>query len=156
MEQLIALDLQPGLSSNGTKYQNRNRWVDASLVRFHEGAIRPVGGWVINRDTNGADLHVVGTPRGSLGWRDNSSTGWIAVGTTGAPSKLYALNLGVLTDITPGGLVNGLSDGSLQSGGPYRAVPYGVGPYGSSGTASFYTPADTWSLDNFGQILIAS
>src|SRR5206468_1961750 len=29
------------------------------------------------------------------------------------------------------------------------------GPYGSSGTASFYTPADTWSLDNFGQILIA-
>ena len=91
MEQLIALDLQPGLSSNGTKYQNRNRWVDGSLVRFHEGSIRPVGGWVINRDTNGGDLHVVGTPRGSLGWRDNSSTGWIAVGTTGKPLARMAV-----------------------------------------------------------------
>jgi len=111
METLIGLDLPPGLSSNGTKYQNRNRWIDGSLVRFHEGSIRPVGGWLINRTDAGADLHVVGAPRGSLGWRDNSSAAWIAVGTTGTPSKLYALKNGVLTDITPGGLVVGGVDG---------------------------------------------
>lgn len=155
METLVALDLPPGISSNGTRYSNRNRWVDGSLVRFHEGSIRPVGGWTRNLDTNGTDLHVVGTPRGSLGWRDNSSTGWIAVGTTGIPSKLYALNLGVLTDITPAGLVNGFADGSVQSGGPYGAGLYGVGPYGVAGGVTFAVPADTWSLDNFGQILIA-
>src|SRR6266487_4505079 len=117
METLVGLDLPPGLSSNGTKYQNRNRWVDGSLVRFHEGSIRPVGGWTLNRDANGADLHIVGTPRGALGWRDNTSTGQLAVGTTGIPSKLYVLSNGILTDITPAALVNGISDGSLQTGG---------------------------------------
>lgn len=155
METLVGLDLPPGLSSNGTRYSNRNRWVDGSLVRFHEGSIRPVGGWVLNLDTNGTTLHIVGTPRGALGWRDNTSTGWLATGTTGNPSKLYALANGVLTDITPVGLVNGLSDGNLATGGLYGAGPYGSGLYSGSTILAVYVSADTWSLDNFGQILIA-
>lgn len=155
METLIGLDLPPGISSNGTKYQNRQRWVDGSLVRFHEGSIRPVGGWVINRDANGTDLHVVGKPRGSFGWRDNTSAAWIAVGTTGPISKLYVLKNGTLTDITPGGLVNGSADGGYAFGGVYGGGRVYGGLYGGISASSIILQADTWSLDNFGQILIA-
>jgi len=44
-ERLIPIKLPPGLSSNGTVYQNKNRWYDASLIRFHEDMVLPVGGW---------------------------------------------------------------------------------------------------------------
>lgn len=157
METLVGLDLPPGLSSNGTRYNNRNRWLDGSLVRFLEGAIRPVGGWLINRTAEGADLHIVGTPRGSLGWRDNDSAAWLGVGTTGPDSRLYVLHDGTLTDITPVGLVDGAVDGGFASGGVYGGGRvYGGGSvYGGFTLSSVILAADTWSLDNFGEILLA-
>lgn len=42
---LTALKIPPGVYRNGTKYQTKGRWYDASLVRCFEGTIRPVGGW---------------------------------------------------------------------------------------------------------------
>lgn len=41
----IPLRLPPGIYRNGTKYQSKGRWYDASLVRCFEGSVRPVGGW---------------------------------------------------------------------------------------------------------------
>jgi hypothetical protein len=162
METLLRVALPPGLFSNGTRYDARGRWWRGSLVRWADGALRPVGGFVLDLDTNGSQLHVVGVPRGALAWRDNSSQGWIAVGTTGNPSKLYVLNNGVLTDITPAGLTNGTVDGLIQAGSPFGQGPFGNNPYGASGSplgpsgaaAVIITP-DTWSLDSFGQILVA-
>lgn len=42
---LIVLQVPPGLYANGTVYQARGRWHDATLVRWWQGTMRPVGGW---------------------------------------------------------------------------------------------------------------
>ena len=43
---MYTLSLPPGVSRNGTDYQNKGRWYSTQLVRFLEGMILPVGGWV--------------------------------------------------------------------------------------------------------------
>lgn len=110
----------------------------------------------MNRNSAGGDLHIVGRPRGSLGWRDNTSAAWFATGSTGTISKLYVLKSGVLTDITPVGLLASVENGGYGAGGVYGggAVYGGGSTYGGS-ISSVLIAADTWSLDNFGQILIA-
>ena len=42
---LIPLALPPGVYRNGTEFQQSNRWRDASLVRWRDGSLRPIGGW---------------------------------------------------------------------------------------------------------------
>lgn len=46
MQERLSLKLPPGIFRNGTKYQSRGRWYDASLVRCFESSVRPIGGWV--------------------------------------------------------------------------------------------------------------
>jgi hypothetical protein len=41
----IPLQLPPGVVKNGTKYQSKNRWFAADLVRWYEGAMQPISGW---------------------------------------------------------------------------------------------------------------
>jgi hypothetical protein len=52
---LFPLKLPPGTLRNGTRYQARDRWHDAQLIRFLEGTIRPLGGWE-RLQANDADL----------------------------------------------------------------------------------------------------
>jgi hypothetical protein len=42
---LVPLQFPPGVYRQGTRYQAKGRWYDASLVRFLEGSVRPIGGW---------------------------------------------------------------------------------------------------------------
>lgn len=42
---LAPLRLPPGIVRPGTRYDARGRWYDANLVRWHEGAMQPIGGW---------------------------------------------------------------------------------------------------------------
>lgn len=154
MEKLVKLNLPPGVYRNGTKYQASGRWYDSHLVRWHEGTLRPIGGWALQTDTNGAQIQMTGKPRASLAWRKNDATAWLA---TGSNTKLYAFAAGtlVLSDITPAGLTTGNQDGSVTGGGlGYGLGGYGQNPYGGLGGGVFLD-ADTWSLDNFGEILIA-
>lgn len=155
MEQFIPLALPPGVANNGTKYQNKGRWVAANLVRWHEGALRPVGGWVPANDATGIPIQVLGFPRGATAWRDNNAHAWLGIGTTGTgTTTLSAFSEGTLTDITPAGITDGLADGSLVLGGaalPYSSGLYGDGLYGSPSTGASIADADTWSMDNFGE-----
>lgn len=153
METLYPIQLPPGLLNNGTVYESKNRWYKANLVRWHEGHLRAVGGWQLATDTNGQEIQVSGKPRGAHAYRKSDSTAWLSVGTH---TKLYVYSSGVLTDITPGGLVTGQQDGSTSTGaGGYGVGAYGVGPYGLNLGAAVIFDADTWQLDNFGEILIA-
>lgn len=144
---LVPINLQPGVYRNGTDYQSKGRWRDASLVRWYEGTMRPVGGW-----RKRSSSQMTGKCRGFLAWRTNANARWMAAGTH---SKLYVMNeAGTLTDITPAGFTAGNADATLNlayGGGPFGLFAYGT-PRADTGTV---TPATTWSLDNWGEYLLA-
>ena len=144
---LVPLRIPPGVYRNGTEYQTSGRWFDSNLVRWFEGTLRPIGGW---RKRSASQL--TGSCRGLITWRDNSGDRWIAAGTN---SNLYAMNeAGTLKDITPSGLTVGIADAATKTG--YGYSTYGNFAYGvqrpDTGTV---TPATTWSLDTWGEYLVA-
>jgi hypothetical protein len=158
IESYVPLRYAPGVYKQGTKYQAKGRWFHANLVRWYEGTMGPVGGWAKNKSTAGAVLSISGKARGMLGWKDDSNQAWMGIGTS--PGKLYEYLNQVITDITPVDLVNGNVDGAFSvSGGWGDGFWADVGDpdeWGFSLGASTLVPADTWQLDNYGQILVSS
>ena len=145
---LIPLKIPPGVYRNGTEYQSAGRWYDANLVRWYENTLRPVGGWRKKSTTQ-----MTGSCRGLLTWRDNGATAWAAMGTH---SKLYVMSgtTAVIKDITPTGFLTGIADATILTGYGYNT--YGNYAYGVQRPASdTYTPATTWSLDTWGEYLVA-
>jgi hypothetical protein len=141
---LVPLKVPPGIFRNGTNYQAAGRWYDGNLMRFFRGAIRPVGGWA-----KAADTMLTGKARGAHSWLGNDGNQWGAIGTN---EKLYVYSGGSLYDVTPIGFTAGRQD-SLAGPG-YGYGEYGAGPYGIT-IATGSIEASTWSLDNYGQYLIA-
>ena len=144
---LIPLQLPPGQYRNGTDFQASNRWRDASLVRWHDGSMRPVGGWTTRKASAFASA-----PRAMLSWLDNSSDSYLAGGTY---NKLYYVNPSqTVYDITPSGLTAGNLNGALNVG--FGGGFYGYTNYGRAPTSSgVYSEATTWSLDTWGEYLMA-
>lgn len=154
-DRYFPLRLPPGVVKNGTKYQSKGRWVDSHLVRWSEGILRPVGGWVTLKDGAGVDLAATGVPRGSHSWRTDDGGIWLAAGTVGSgTTKAYALLGFTLTDITTAGFPSCNRDANFASLGNYGQGPYGRGLYGRGSAVAQLTEADTWQFDNFGQTLI--
>ena len=96
IENLVPLKLPPGFYANGTRYQAKGRWNEGNLVRFHEGTIQPIGGW-LSRATTGAPMQ--GVPLAAISWQTPDGTPFLAVGTT---LGLYVIDANnVVFDITP-------------------------------------------------------
>lgn len=142
---LVPLDIPPGVFRNGTEYESRGRWFDTNLVRWREGRLEPVGGWQKFNDTQ-----LDGKARGMIAWRANDSAKYLAIGTS---TKLYASLGGSFFDITPSGLTAGRDDSI--SGLGWGASTYGSDDYGTPRSSGLFTEATTWSLDNWGEYLIA-
>ena len=144
---LVPLSIPPGVYRNGTDLQSAGRWRDASLVRWTDGTMQPVGGWQA-RVTVAADKVM----RGAIAWTDNNNDKRFACGSY---EKLYAISAGgTVTDITPSGLVAGTVDASQNLG--YGGGFYGTGLYGvARPDIGNYSPATTWALDVWGQFLVA-
>lgn len=144
---LVPLAIPPGIYRNGTDYQSTGRWRDASLVRWLEGTMQPIGAWVA-RATVSSNKKV----RGSIAWRDNSADRWMAAGTY---EKLFVISASnTVTDITPSGFTSGNANAAQNLG--YGGGFYGVYTYGTPRQdAVSYSEATTWSLDTFGQYLLA-
>jgi len=143
----IPIKLPPGVYRNGTEYQAAGRWHDASLVRWYENTLRPVLGW----RTRSASA-VTGLCRAIITWRNNAAERYIALGTH---SKLFAMNAsGTLKDITPTSFSVGYASAQVSTGYGYNT--YGNFAYGVArpDTGSII-PATTWSLDTWGEYLIA-
>ena len=144
---LIPLQIPKGAYRNGTDLMSQGRWRDVNLVRWHEDALRPIGGW---RQRQSVDLS--GTARSMIAWEDNSGNRLLAAGTHDA---LYAINAGgVTTDITPAGLTAGRVNAGINTGfggGFYGYEEYGV----ARQDADTLQPATVWSLDNWGEYLLA-
>jgi hypothetical protein len=144
---LIPLKIPPGVYRNGTEYQATGRWYDSNLVRWFENTLRPIGGWRVKSTSA-----MTGKCRGVLTWRTNSATAFAAFGTN---SKLYVLSgtTNVLKEITPTSFAGGIADATILTGYGYNT--YGNYSYGTARPASdTYTPATTWSLDNWGEYLV--
>ena len=145
---LVKLDIPPGVVRGGTVYQSQGRWYDSHLVRWRAGVMGPIGGW--SQRTTSA---MTGTARALITWRDDSSVRWIACGTN---SKLYAgtQSVAALSDITPAALVTGAADATAAGG--YGSLDYGEGTYGTARVDSTaIQEAAVWTLDTFGQYLVA-
>lgn len=144
---LIPIKIPAGVYRNGTEYQSAERWYDANLVRWYENTLRPIGGWRKKSTTA-----LTGLCRGILTWKTNSGARYIAAGTQ---SKLYAMDENnVIKEITPTGIASGRAD--AVSGTGYGYNTYGSFAYGvARPDAGAVAPATTWSLDTWGEYLVA-
>ena len=144
---LIPLQIPAGFYRNGTDLEGSGRWRDGSLVRWREGSLRPVGGWV-ERVANAFTDPV----RGMHVWEANNGDRWLAGGSYNA---LKAVTSGGLVyDITPTGLTAGTVDATVNTG--YGGSFYGTGFYGQTRpNLGSYGEATTWTLDNWGEYLVA-
>jgi hypothetical protein len=142
----IPLVFPPGIYRAGTELQSTGRWYDANLVRWANGAMLPVGGWL--PFTTG----LTGVARGAIAWVDNSGDRHLAVGTQ---DYLYEINeAGTVDDITPASFTTGDVDSGTQTG--YGGGLYGDDEYGTPRSdASSITDASTWALDTWGEYLVA-
>jgi hypothetical protein len=155
---LIPLTLPPGVYRNGTPLQAKPRWRDSNLVRWRENALEPQGGWRRRQKddpTGNLDLYVEGAARSAFIWRDNLGIANLAIGTH---SGLYVFPNAIdKENITPTGYTAGSPDSSVMDG--YGEGDYGEGDYGMPAELNLanamITPATMWTLDNFGQELIA-
>ena len=145
---LIPIKLPPGVYRVGTDFEGSNRWRDANLVRWHQGSMRPVGGW---REKADASSLITAAPRAMHIWVDNTQGANTALGT--ANELVYVNASGTATDITPTSFTTGDEDAVVNYafGGSF----YGTGLYGvrREGSQEFQE-ADTWSLDNWGEYLV--
>ena len=144
---LIPLQIPKGQYRNGTDLMSQGRWRDINLVRWHEDALRPIGGW---RQRGSVDLN--GVARSMLAWEQNDGTRQLAAGTY---NSLYVVNAnGTTTDITPAGLTAGRVHATINTafgGGFYGNEEYGI-PRSDTETIQ---PATIWSLENWGEYLLA-
>ena len=148
---LIPLKIPAGIYRTGTDYEGSGRWRDASLIRWSNGSMRPVGGWQEKFDLSSS---ITAAPRAIHAWVDNTAGSNTAIGT--ANELLYVNASGTATDITPTGFVAGDEDAAINNaygGGTYS---YGSSLYGvKQPSTGEFQEADSWSLDNWGEYLVA-
>lgn len=145
---LIPIKLPPGIYRVGTDFEGSNRWRDGNLVRWHQGSMRPVGGW---REKADVSELITAAPRDMHIWIANDQSANTVLGTA---NELVFVNAGGLgTDITPSGLTTGSENATVNYA--FGGLFYGTGAYGirRSGTGQFQE-CDTWSLDNWGEYLV--
>ena len=154
---LVPIDLPQGVYKNGTPYARRNRWENSNLVRWHDGAIRAVGGWqrlqLIN-NTEYAPLYSDASAeavRDIFAWRKLDETQQVLFGSN---CNLYYLDNDGLTQVTTlnvPNIVKTEKDPETVSG--YGRGSFGQGVYGSSsGFSNNVTQPVRWSFSNFGEI----
>jgi hypothetical protein len=143
----IKLELPQGVYNHGTDYEAAGRWNKSNLIRWQDKSLRPVGGWTLRL----AEISSA-PPRGAHGWVDNSYDVRYAIGSYDA---LYVVSAsGTVTDITPIGFSSGRVDAEVNTG--YGGNFYGAASYGVERPSNgVFQEATTWSLDNWGEYLVA-
>ena len=148
---LIPIKLPAGIYRTGTDFEGSGRWRDANLVRWSNGSMRPVGGWVTRHDVSSS---VTAAPRAMHVWIDNTAGTNTALGT--ANELLYVNASGTATDITPTGFNTGNEHAAVNTAYGGGFFSYGGSLYGVKQPSSgVFQEADTWALDNWGEYLVA-
>jgi len=146
---LIPLQIPAGVYRNGTDFEGSNRWRDVNLVRWQNNSLRPIGGWTERDDLSSA---LTAVARAAHAWKDNTAGVNQAYGSSN--ELIYVNASGTAFDITPSGFTTGDEDAAINRG--YGGGFYGLGLYGTRRLgANAFQEADTWSLDNWGEYLVA-
>lgn len=149
---LVPLNIPKGQYANGTEYQSQGRWRDVNLVRWHEDSLRPIGGWRPRAQSDNTSVNAGGVVRGVHTWVDNDGERYAAFGSHDTVTAM--LESSVTADITPSALTTGRVDATVNTG-------FGSGGWGLFGWGvarpdlGSILRATTWSLDNWGEELIA-
>ena len=139
------IEIPPGVFSTATKKMRSSNWAEVNLCRWVEGQLAPIGGQAQFGYTFASRCRAVHSWFGLDGVH---YTGYLC------EANVYVDIGGVLTDITP---VDGLEPPPMTAGG-YSDGPYSDGTYSTprdSGTIPIDILPHAWSIDNFGQLLLA-
>lgn len=114
------LSFQPGVVSNLADRDATNRYKDSNRVRWHKGLAEKLGGWIRQTLTGANDGVYIGVARALTDWSSLDTQQWIGIGTN---CKLYVINNGRLSDITPMRKASTtLNSLSVQMGSPVLTV----------------------------------
>lgn len=137
---------QGGMQLDESPTAAEGGWTDGDKIRFRAGRPELIGGW------ESATLSKVsGVCRTVHTWADLNGAPLMAFGTH---SHLMALSGGAMVDITPPAVTAGLVDGIGGAG--FGTGTFGTGVFGVNNSASVEFWPRTWSLDHFGQNLVAA
>lgn len=142
------IQLPPGIKRLASSQASRGFWWDASLVRWRQGQLQPIGGWL-----RLPAMTLDGAVRALFSWRDDFRERWVAAASL---SQIQVYD-------TAGHII---SPGDFQPGAPadlidgYGIGDYGVDLYGTPRTPDIAFnpragPGDTVTFDNYGQWLLA-
>jgi hypothetical protein len=141
------LEIPPGVVAKPTKQMRSTNWAEVNLMRWVEGQLSPIGGQLAYIYSFASRCKMIHS------WYDLNSIHYVAYL---CESNLYVDIGGQLYDISPPG---GLTPPTPSTEGGYGDGAYGEGTYGTPRTVSTLQALaqmpDAWSLDNFGQILLA-
>lgn len=87
------LILRPGINTEATSLLNEGGFSSSSLIRFFQGYLQKLGGWIRLTSTR-----ILGTARALLSWEDASSNQYIAIGSEQAFEVFFN---GVIYNVTP-------------------------------------------------------
>jgi hypothetical protein len=147
----ITVPLPPGVYRRSTAMESTGRFWDTNLVRWEGGTLRPIGGWLAVPGYTSA----AGSPiRAMLSWVDNSGVRWLAAGHDNGSLFAFNFSTGTTYPVLVGSVL----------GPPGAPDGFGIGDYGEELWGTPRTVAsntlnpvfgDWWSLDTFGQDLMA-
>jgi len=141
------LEIPPGVVAKPTKNQRSSNWAEVNLMRWVEGQMAPVGGQAQY------NYQFASRCKAIHGWYSLDAIYYIAYL---CEANLYVEVGGELIDISP--IPPLVAPPPIAEGG-YGGGYYSAGDYGVPTTDPSIVPIDAlpsaWSLDNFGQILLA-
>lgn len=141
--------LPPGVSRGATSRSTPDRWYDASLVRWRDNVMVPVGGWTPLGVPNCGS-----TPRVIFGYEAQNGARRIIIGCDGGFYQAWETEF---SDITP---INFRPDETTLATGGYGIGAFGNDTYGTpraDGEPEDFLLATTnyISMSNFGERLMA-
>lgn len=142
----MPIKLPPGIVRGANPDDAAGRWFDASLVRWRDGVMEPVGGWSrVTSSSLGSKVRKIHQ------WRLNNN---LLMSLYGADENLYSDNVGTITDVAPTDIVN-LNNGGTSAG--YGASTYNTGTYGTARTGATTLPPNNpaWTFANWGEDVLA-
>lgn len=141
------IEIPPGVVATATKKMRSSNWSEVNLVRWTEGQLAPIGG------QSQYNYSFATRCRAVHSWYDLAGIHYIAYL---CERNVYVDIGGNLIDITP---VDGMTGPEDPNFGGYGDGLYSAEEYGTPRSVATIKPIDTlpnaWTLDNFGQLLLA-